>query len=211
MSRVQNGNSIGSDLKLAEYILGADLQVNGSGDIDVTSEEMNLAQAILHRIRTVKGELADLGHAEYGSTVLDFVGQANDWTTRERLRLAIRDTIRQERRVKEIVSINVKPRTELVATSSSDNNAKNIGTAYKRESIGQATRGFSEGETSKGEERNMAGGGSDNDDGIQAYSNQQLYPDSSDIMNSVDIDIVIIPQDQQRPLQIAFPFKLEAS
>lgn len=182
---------LGSDVKLAEFILGADLRVNQRGDIEITSDEMNLAQAILHRLRTAKGELADLGHAEYGSTLLNFVGQPNSWVTRERLKLAIRDTIRQERRVKDIVSISVNPR--LGSSSKSEGNT--------RKDEGKGTT------ISIGIER----GEEEMDDLNDAESADQSPIASSSDLSAVDVDIIVVPVGSKQPLQLAFPFNLEAT
>lgn len=196
MSRDGVGNNLlGSDVKLAEFHLGADLRISRRGDIEITSEEMNIAQAILHRLRTARGELADLGHPDYGSNILDFIGQPNNWTTRERLKLAIRDTIRQERRVKDIVNISVNPRLGAV-----DNTADKA-----KGERGMAGISVGVGATD-GEERV-----SDEAETHESSLGQSVFPGSSDLLNSVDIDVLIIPIGASHPLQIAFPFNLEAS
>lgn len=197
MSNAQDRNLVGSDIKLANYDLGADLYISNGGDIGKVSEEMNLAQAILHRLRTVKGELAQLGHPEYGSNIFDFLGQPNNWTTRSRLRLAIRDTIRQERRVKEIVSISVNPRLQSLDLQKSE-----LSAATKRGGTILATA-------------SLSGDGKDDEGfdnaGAQSSSNKQVFPDSTDLLNSVDVEIVIVPQGAAKPVQITFPFNLEVS
>jgi phage baseplate assembly protein W len=167
--------AIGSDMKLVDsspddeiYFvenapLGADLLFNKkTGDLELASGEMNLAQAILHRIRTAKGELEELGHPEYGSTILDFVGLPNNWATRERLKLAVRDAIRQESRVKEIKSITVRPMIEII-----------------------------------------------NDDSQPQSGSRVQLGASSDILNSVHMEVVVIPVDSTRQIGISFPFSLE--
>src|SRR5215204_5891595 len=110
-SKNDNKKLLGSDIRLAEYALGADIAISKTGDIDISSEETNLAQAILHRLRTVKGELSDIGHPYYGSTLYDFIGEPNNEMTRARLRMVVRDTLLQEPRIKEIVNIVVKSHT----------------------------------------------------------------------------------------------------
>ena len=194
MSKDGGGNnSLGSDVKLAEFYLGADFRISRRGDIEITSEEMNIAQAILHRLRTARGELAGLGHPDYGSNILDFIGQPNNWTTRERLKLAIRDTIRQERRVKDILSISVNPR--LGAVGRTLDKDKEVGvTASISAGLGLAN------EERVGEETET-----------RDSSDQSVFPGSSDLLNSVDIDVLIVPIGASHPLQIAFPFNLEGS
>ncbi|HKU50714.1 MAG TPA: hypothetical protein VJP79_12245 [Nitrososphaera sp.] len=218
MSKAEIRNPSGSDLKLAEFFLGADLQVNKSGDVDVTSGEMNLAQAILHRIRTSKGELAELGHPEYGSSVLDFVGQENNWMTRQRLRLAIRDTIRQEPRVKEIVSIAVNPRQLAVSgtgDSSGRDNSMDKKTGILAGSGSTTTAGSLSNtplvdESLEGHDLREAFSGQQQEEPQQQLLQDSLRPEQDDILNTVDIDIVIVPTGSTtQPIQMGFPFNLE--
>jgi phage baseplate assembly protein W len=204
--RFNNGLFLGTDLKLADYYLGADLYVGKSGDMGVISEEMNIAQAILHRLRTIKGELTELGHPDYGSTILDFIGQPNNSVTRSRLRLAIRDTIRQEQRVKQIVSIDVKQRLP--------DNINNIRASGKKEddegdlekqSVKKMRSGFSA--VGEGEQLYDTGGDSNKYDGAK----YDALVNPTEILNSVDVDIVIIPIGSETPIGIAFPFNLESA
>jgi len=89
--------------------LGADIELTETGDIAIARGEQNLAQAILNRIRTGKGELQDTGHSGYGSTLYDVIGEPNNEATRNRLRLIIRDALSQEPRIKEVKQIRVIP------------------------------------------------------------------------------------------------------
>ena len=214
-----NSLFLGTDLKLADYYLGADLYIGRSGDMDVISEEMNIAQAILHRLRTIKGELAELGHPDYGSTILDFIGQPNNSVTRSRLRLAIRDTIRQEQRVKQIVSIDVKQR---LPDNINNNNIRASGTKedegdLEKQSIKIMRSGFSAvggvGEAAaaaaaEGEQLYDTGGS-----GSKKYvgTKYDALINPTEILNSVDVDIVIIPIGSETPIQMAFPFNLESA
>jgi len=99
---------LGTDLKLYETELGADLALTPTGDIESVSGDMNLAQAIVHRIRTGTGELTDIGHSTYGSRLYDMIGQPNTERTRELVRNITRECLSQDPRVKEIVSIIVR-------------------------------------------------------------------------------------------------------
>src|SRR5215217_5086594 len=210
-----NSLFLGTDLKLADYYLGADLYIGKSGDMDVISEEMNIAQAILHRLRTIKGELAELGHPDYGSTILDFIGQPNNSVTRSRLRLAIRDTIRQEQRVKQILSIDVKQR--LPDNINNNNNIRASGTKedegdLEKQSVKIMRSGFSAvgGEAAAAEGERLydtGGGGSKKYDGTK----YDALINPTEILNSVDVDIVIIPIGSETPIQMAFPFNLESA
>jgi phage baseplate assembly protein W len=103
---------LGRDLKLVDDLLDAefssDLAVSSSGDLATVSEEFNLGQAIVNRIRTTQGELRDLGHALYGSRLYELVGEPNNDRTRELARLYTRESVARDPRVREIVSITVK-------------------------------------------------------------------------------------------------------
>lgn len=184
---------LGSDLLLVEHKLGVDLLVDkgdiGKGDIGIVSDEMNLAQAILHRIRTVKGELADIGHPNYGSNIFDFVGQPNNRTTRARLQLEIRDTLMQEPRIKEIISIVAKSRVY-----SKERIAEEKGTPAIKVTMGKFSEG-QKGQTYMG--------------GEQSPIAIESGPSATDILNTVEVLISVIPIGKTVPLNIVFPFYLE--
>ena len=78
-------------------------------DLGRVSGRGNLEQAILMRLLTPRGELAALGHPEYGSRLHELVGIPNTETTRNRMRLFILETLQQERRIAEIVEVAVTP------------------------------------------------------------------------------------------------------
>jgi hypothetical protein len=92
------------------YHLGADLLTGSGGDVRTISGTGNLEQAILHRLRTRKGELKDLGHPNYGCEMYTLIGEPNNETTRGLLRLMVMDALRQEPRIKEIINVEVRPR-----------------------------------------------------------------------------------------------------
>lgn len=98
---------LGRDLRLTDKDLGSDLSTTISGDLDLVDDEYNLGQAIINRLRTREGELADLGHASYGSRLYDLIGEPNNEKTREQVRTAARECISQEPRVSEVIAINV--------------------------------------------------------------------------------------------------------
>lgn len=99
---------LGWDLKLRDEELGTDLAVSASGDLQLIGEDYNLAQAIIYRLRTRRGELADLGHPNYGSRLYQLVGEPNNERTRELARSSTRECLTQDPRVKEVVSIIVE-------------------------------------------------------------------------------------------------------
>jgi phage baseplate assembly protein W len=183
---------LGSDIRLAEFLLGTDIRIDRSGDIDVTSEESNLAQAILHRLRTLKGELSDIGHPNYGSTLYEFVGQPNNSTTRTRLRLAIRDTLLQEPRIKEVVDISVTVRMPRATGDGNKMGERSIGKSRKavRESMGGSFVDPLE---------------------DSVFSASVDISSSVNGMNVVDVNIIIIPIGKLVPLNLVFPFYLEVT
>ncbi len=227
-----NNNSLnlillGTDLNLADYYLGADLYISKDGDMEVSSEEMNIAQAILHRLRTIKGELADLGHPDYGSTILDFIGQPNNSVTRSRLRLAIRDTIRQEHRIKELVSIDVKQRIPDISSSRRFNKISEFELGTQKVRVltsssstvttakgagGDAIKKEREEEKAdQGQQRPFVIGEEHDNNGADRIDYEALLLDSTDILNSVDVEIVVISVGSATPMQIGFSFNLESA
>ena len=77
--------------------------------LQIITEELNLGQAIVMRLRTHRGELAELGHSRYGSRLYELIGEPNTERTRELARQYSRECILQEPRVREIVSLQVEP------------------------------------------------------------------------------------------------------
>lgn len=183
---MEEKNWLGTDLALDETYLGADLSSSSRGDIDQISDEMNLAQAILHRLRTIRGELADIGHPNYGSDLYDLIGEPNNQSTRDRVKNLVRATIRDEPRVKEIVKVEVRSRLEILD--------KKYGGQYPRpvQTLHEARAGTE--------------GNGHNHGGKSSYEE-----DRRALATSVDVDITIIPINSNVPLNIVFPFYLEVS
>jgi phage baseplate assembly protein W len=182
---------LGTDIRLLETPLGADISIGTTGDIELVSEDMNLAQAILHRLRTIKGELSDIGHPEYGSNIYDMVGEPNNETTRERIKMIVRNTLIQEPRIKEIVRIDVKPRK---AGSMTGYNDEYDPTKWAR--------------IAKTEIAQVSASGSSSYSDLEGFSAYKSY-DADSYLNTVDIDITTIPIESNVPLNIVFPFYLE--
>jgi phage baseplate assembly protein W len=67
----------------------------------------NLAQALLLRLLTWRGELAPLGHPEYGSRLHELIGELNTETTRNRAKMYVLQALGDEPRVRRIVSVTV--------------------------------------------------------------------------------------------------------
>jgi phage baseplate assembly protein W len=100
---------LGVDLKLKDEEMGVDLAISPTGDLQTVSEEMNVGQAVISRIRTRKGELLDLGHRQFGSRLYELVGEPNNEATRELVRNIAKETLSADPRIREIRRIDVKP------------------------------------------------------------------------------------------------------
>ncbi len=75
------------------------------GDIKVVSGQACLAQAIINRLLTRRGELTDLGHPDYGSRLYQLIGEPISRRTQAVAELYIREALAEESRIKEIVAI----------------------------------------------------------------------------------------------------------
>ena len=86
-----------------------DLIPSASGDLTTAVGRANLAQAILNRLLTRKGELAKLGHPNYGSRLYTLIGGLNNTRTRSLAELYMRESLAQESRIQEITQITFAP------------------------------------------------------------------------------------------------------
>jgi phage baseplate assembly protein W len=78
-------------------------------DFRATTGRDNLAQAIVVRLLTPRGELTALGHPEYGSRLHELVGRLNTATTRNLAKLFILESLQAERRIASVLSVAVQP------------------------------------------------------------------------------------------------------
>ena len=62
----------------------------------------NAVQAVIHRIKTRKGELAELGHPEYGSRHHELIGEPNSEHNRNLVKLYILQALAHEPRIERI-------------------------------------------------------------------------------------------------------------
>ena len=76
-----------------------DLQVGGGLD--------NFTQAIANRLKTRKGELAPLGHPDYGSRHHELVGEPNVDRTRDLIKLYVLQALRDEPRIAKVLDVAV--------------------------------------------------------------------------------------------------------
>ena len=109
----------GSDLQLlrnldfqTDYLRGQDLAVTrraetGQRDLATLRALDNLRQALLLRFLTPRGELAVLGHPDYGSRLFELLGEPNTDGTRNRAKLYVLQALAGEPRVEEVLSVKV--------------------------------------------------------------------------------------------------------
>lgn len=77
-------------------------------DLGVVTGRENLGQALILRLLTQKGALTQLGHPDYGSRLVELIGQLNNQTTRNLARLYIIEALAQEPRVRRLLELNVE-------------------------------------------------------------------------------------------------------
>ncbi len=101
LDRRKSSRDPGNDLTTAPRpgIAGKDLKTLSNAD--------NLVQALFLRFLTPQGELAVLGHPDYGSRLGDLIGELNNETTRNRAKLFVLEALGAEPRVKEVRSVLV--------------------------------------------------------------------------------------------------------
>lgn len=63
----------------------------------------NAVQAVIHRLKTMKGELSAIGHPEYGSRHHELIGQPNTEHNRNLVKLFILQALAREPRVAEVL------------------------------------------------------------------------------------------------------------
>ncbi|GAA5787153.1 hypothetical protein GCM10007860_33620 [Chitiniphilus shinanonensis] len=99
----------GTDLRLTFGRRGeeADLAV-GMQDLETVSGIDNLLQALALRLLVDRGELGGLGHPRYGSRIRDLLGEPLDRPNLELMRRYVRQTLMQDPRVAEVVSVSVQ-------------------------------------------------------------------------------------------------------
>jgi phage baseplate assembly protein W len=103
---------LGTDLRLSRTELGWDLTVTGGGDLETVSNEDNLVQALTLRLNTPRGQLAGLGHPDYGSRLPELIGRPNDVTTRNLVKFYTLECVRQEPRIQEVLDVKVETTPE---------------------------------------------------------------------------------------------------
>lgn len=86
-----------------------DLIASARGDVQTVAGRENLAQAIINRLLTRRGELTRLGHPNYGSRLHRLVGELNNVRTRGLAEIYIRESLAQEPRIQKVVRVAFAP------------------------------------------------------------------------------------------------------
>jgi phage baseplate assembly protein W len=103
------------DRRLRPVYLAAERETRAPGrpgrllDLDVVDGRDNLAQAVIIRLLTPLGELAPLGHPEYGSRLHELIGRENTETTRNLVKLFILEALQLEPRIQAKIDVVVVP------------------------------------------------------------------------------------------------------
>jgi phage baseplate assembly protein W len=79
----------------------------GARDLGVALGLETITQAIANRLKTRKGELAPLGHPDYGSRHHELMGQPNVERTRDLIKLYVLQALGNERRIAKVESVTV--------------------------------------------------------------------------------------------------------
>jgi hypothetical protein len=78
---------------------------NGRGDVATISGLSNLEMQLRHRIMTLRGELAELGHPEYGSLLPTFIGKINNSVWQARALLECQLSVMEDPRVASVQNV----------------------------------------------------------------------------------------------------------
>jgi phage baseplate assembly protein W len=107
---MNGADPFGTDLALRFGRGGeADLDPAGGGAVGGLD---NLRQALTVRLLVDRGELAGLGHPNYGSRIRELLGQTLDRANRELLRRYVQQALRQDPRVADVLAVSVVPHAD---------------------------------------------------------------------------------------------------
>lgn len=81
----------------------------GPRDLKVATGIEAMTQAIANRLKTRKGELAALGHPDYGSRHHELIGEPNVERTRNLIKLYVLQALRDEPRIEKVLAMAVRP------------------------------------------------------------------------------------------------------
>lgn len=100
----QDDRHRGSDLFITKRAVTAAVQTDPI-DLETIEGRENLQQALLLRFLTRRGELAILGHPDYGSRLHELIGELNDETRRNKAKLYTLEALGGEPRVERVLSV----------------------------------------------------------------------------------------------------------
>ncbi len=83
-----------------------DLKATFRGDLETVGDRNNLAQAIINRLLTRRGELTHFGHPNYGSRLYLLIGELNNVKQRAKAELYIRECLAQESRIELVKEVS---------------------------------------------------------------------------------------------------------
>ena len=86
-----------------------DLVATANEDVALVSGRENLAQAIMNRLFTRRGELTRLGHPDYGSRLHLLIGEVNNTRTRALAEIYVRECLAQETRIEKVTQVKLEP------------------------------------------------------------------------------------------------------
>ena len=76
--------------------------------ISLAIEARQLVQAVANRLKTRKGELAGLGHPDYGSRHHELMGEPNVERTRNLIKFFVLQALRDEPRIERVLRAEVR-------------------------------------------------------------------------------------------------------
>jgi phage baseplate assembly protein W len=76
-------------------------------DLGTVTGKANLAQSLILRLKTQRGELKGLGHPDYGSRHHELLGEPNTNNNRNLIKLYVLECLRQEPRLEKIEKVEV--------------------------------------------------------------------------------------------------------
>lgn len=107
---IRDETHLGTDLRLVFRPDGAvDLDLN-HGELTLVEGLDNLGQALALRLLTAEGEIRALGHPRYGSRVREMTGETLDRANLELLRRRVRQALKRDPRVLDVIEVTVSPR-----------------------------------------------------------------------------------------------------
>lgn len=80
----------------------------GVRDLAMADGLANFEQALANRLKTRKGELAALGHPNYGSRHHELIGEPNVERTRHLIKLYVLQALRDEPRIERVLQVDVQ-------------------------------------------------------------------------------------------------------